>query len=125
MTKTDAQEVVATPPSRHTADVGEGIRKRSSFGKTYYFVDPKRDRLEKGPGQMLGLIKWMIDNKITSPAKAMQGSEIGERAVKDGFVKTAKLTGPVIFAYYIRRMEREQGVEHAKTLHAKTNKKMA
>lgn len=114
-----------TPPSAHTTDTGEGIRKRSSFGKTYYYVDTKRQREPKGPNQMLGIIKWMIENKVTSPAAAMQGAEIGRRAVEDGHVKTAKLTGEVIFAYYIRRMEREQGIEHAKTVHAKTGKKMA
>ena len=115
---------VATPSTQHTEDTG-AIRKKSSFGKTYYYVDAKRDRLSKGPNQMLGLIKWMIDNKITSKTKAMQGAEIGTKAVNDGYVKTAKLTGPVIFAYYIRRMEQEQGIEHAKTTHAKTGKVMA
>ena len=121
----ETDEVVATPPTQHTTETGEGIRKRSSFGKTYYYVDLDRTRLPKGPNQMLGLIRWMIDNGVTSEAKAKQGAEIGRRAVEDGHVKTAKLTGEVIFAYYIRRMEREQGVEHAKTLHAKTNKRMA
>jgi len=118
-------EEVATPSSTHTIEVGAGIRKRSSFGKTYYYVDTKRDRLSKGPNQMLGLIKWMIDNKITSEKNAMQGAEIGKKAVDDAYVITAKLTGPVIFAYYIRRMEQEQGIEHAKTVHAKTGKTMA
>ena len=118
-------EVEPTPPSSHTVEVGEGIRKRSSFGKTMYFIDPARERAAKGPAQMLGIIKWMLDNEIDSPAKAMQGAEIGAKAVEDGYVITAKLTGPVIFAYYVRRMEKEQGVEHAATLHAKTGKKMA
>lgn len=122
-TKAAEVEEVATPSSKHTEAGGE-IRKRSSFGRTFYFVDPKRERLSKGPNQMLGIIKWMIDNKVTSDAKALQGAEIGRRAVEDGYVKTAKLTGEVIFAYYIRRMEREQGVEHAKTVHAKTGKTM-
>ena len=118
-------EESVTPPSSHTIKVGTDIRKKSSFGKTYYYVDPKRERLSTGPNQMIGIIKWMIDNKITSANKAIQGAEIGRRAVQDGYVKTAKLTGEVIFAYYIRRMEKEQGVEHSKTLHAKTNKRMA
>lgn len=121
----DGPEEVITPPSSHTVQTGEGIRKRSSFGQTFYYVDPTRERSSKGPNQMKGIIAWMLKNGVTSPAKAMQGAEIGRRAVEDGSVKTAKLTGEVIFAYYIRRMEREQGVEHAKTVHAKTGKKMA
>ena len=120
-----ADEEVATPPSEHTTDVGDGIRRRSSFGKTMYYIDPSRQRLSKGPNQMLGLVKYMLDKGITTPQKAQQGSSIGEAAVREGYVVTAKLTGPVIFAYYIRRMEREQGVEHAATIHAKTGKKMA
>jgi len=117
-------EIQATPASSHTTETGS-IRKKSSFGRTMYYIDKKRTRSPKGPNQMLGIIKWMLDNEITSPNKAMQGSEIGTRALQDGYVISAKLTGPVIFAYYIRRMEREQGVEHAATLHAKTGKKMA
>jgi len=115
---------VATPSTKHTEETG-AIRKKSSFGKTYYYINTKRDRLSKGPNQMLGIVKWMIDNKITSEKVAMQGAEIGRRAIVDGHVKTAKLTGEVIFAYYIRRMEQEQGIEHAKTTHAKTGKVMA
>ena len=119
------EEIVATPPSAHTEEVGTEIRRRSSFGKTMYYIDKDRVRLPKGPNQMLGLVKFMLDKGITSPAKARQGSEIGTQAVAEGYVVTAKLTGPVIFAYYIRRMEREQGVEHARTVHAKTGKTMA
>jgi len=125
MTKTKTDEVVeATPASQHTTETGS-IRKKSSFGRTMYYIDPDRDRLPNGPNQMLGLVKYMLDKGITTPEKAMQGSVIGQNAVDEGYVVTAKLTGPVIFAYYIRRMEREQGVEHAKTLHAKTGKRMA
>jgi hypothetical protein len=125
MTKTKTNEVEeATPASAHTVETGS-IRKKSSFGRTMYYIDPERDRLAKGPNQMLGLVKYMLDKGITTPEKAMQGSVIGQNAVDEGYVITAKLTGPVIFAYYIRRMEREQGVEHAKTLHAKTGKRMA
>ena len=120
-----SEEVVATPSSSHTIEVGTNIRKKSSFGKTFYYVDTKRQRLDKGPNQMRGIIKWMLENNITSEKTALQGAEIGTRAVNDGYVVTKKLTGPVIFAYYIRRMEQEQGVEHAKTIHAKTGKKMA
>jgi len=116
-------EEQVTPPTEHTVDAGS-IRARSSFGRTFYYVDPARERSQKGPNQMKGIIKWMIDNGVTSDAAALQGAEIGQRAIDDGYVVTAKLTGPVIFAYYIRRMEREQGVEHAKTLHAKTGKRM-
>jgi hypothetical protein len=119
-----AEEIVATPPSAHTTDVAS-IRPRSSFGKTFYFVDLKRTRTDKGPNQLKGIIKWMIDNEVTSPETAMNGAEIGTRAVNDGYVVTAKLTGPVIFAYYIRRMEKEFGIEHHATVHAKTGKVMA
>jgi hypothetical protein len=118
------EEIVATPPSDHTLDVAS-IRPRSSFGKTFYFVDVNRTRSDKGPNQLKGIIKWMLDNGVTSDETAMQGAEIGRRAVEDGHVVTAKLTGEVIFAYYIRRMEKEFGIEHAKTVHAKTNKRMA
>ena len=114
-----------TPPTAHTIQVGEGIRSRSSFGKTYYFVDPARTRSTKGPSQLKGIIKWMIENEVTSEENALQGAEIGARAVSDGYVVTEKLTGQVIFAYYIRRMEKEFGVEHAKTVHAKTGRRMA
>jgi hypothetical protein len=117
-------EVVPTPPTEHTLDVAS-IRPRSSFGKTFYYVDLERDRAVKGPNQLLGMIKFMIENGITSPETARQGAEIGAQAVADGYVTTAKLTGEVIFAYYIRRMEKEFGIEHAKTVHAKTNKIMA
>ncbi len=113
-----------TPPSDHTVDVGS-IRPRSSFGKTMYYIDLNRHRSNKGPGQLLGIIRWMIDNGVTSPETARQGSEIGTLAVAEEYVVTAKLTGPVIFAYYIRRMEREHGVEHSVTIHAKTGKIMA
>jgi hypothetical protein len=124
MTKKTVEAIeVATPSSKHTEESGS-IRKKSSFGKTFYYIDAKRDRLSKGPNQMLGIVKWMIENNIGSEKNALQGAEIGRRAVADGFVVTAKLTGEVIFAYYIRRMEREQGLEHAKTVHAKTNKVM-
>jgi hypothetical protein len=119
-----AEELVATPPSAHTTDVAS-IRPRSSFGKTFYYVDLKRTRTDKGPNQLKGIIKWMIDNEVTSPETAMNGAEIGTRAVNDGYVVTAKLTGPVIFAYYIRRMEKEFGIEHHATVHAKTGKVMA
>lgn len=112
-----------TPPTQHTVDVGS-IRPKSSFGKTFYYVDPKRVRATKGPNQLLGMIKWMIENKVTSPESARQGSEIGTKSIDDGFVVTAKLTGPVIFAYYVRRMEKEFGVEHHQTVHAKTGKVM-
>ena len=67
----------------------------------------------------------VVENGVTSPETAMQGAVIGYRAVADGTVKTNKLTGPVIFAYYVRRMEKEFGVEHHQTVHAKTNKVMA
>ena len=118
-------EELPTPPSYHTVDVGEGIRSRSSFGKTFYYIDPSRTRSTKGPGQLLGIIKWMLDNDVTSEESAMNGADIGTRAVADGYVITAKLSGPVIFAYYVRRMEKEFGVEHAKTIHAKTGRIMA
>lgn len=123
MSKNKVEEIVATPSTQHTDEAGS-IRKKSSFGRTFYFIDTKRTRLDKGPGQLKGLIKFMIDNKITSDETAMNGAEIGRRAVEEGYVTTAKLTGEVIFAYYIRRMEREFGVEHAKTVHAKTGKQM-
>lgn len=118
-----AEEIVATPPTAHTVDQGL-IHKKSSFGRTFYYVDLGRTRSDKGPNQLKGIIKWMIENGVTSPEKAKQGAEIGTKAVEDGFVKTEKLSGPVIFAYYIRRMQKEFGVEHAKTLHAKTGKQM-
>lgn len=114
-----------TPPTNHTVDVGTGIRSRSSFGKTFYYIDPTRTRATKGPNQLRGIIQWMLDNEVTSDERAMQGAEIGTKAVDDGYVVTEKLTGPVIFAYYIRRMEKEFGVEHAKTLHAKSGQRMA
>lgn len=113
-----------TPPTQHTVDVGS-IRPKSSFGKTFYYVDLKRVRATKGPQQLRDMVQWMIDNGVTSPETAMQGAVIGYRAVADGTVKTNKLTGPVIFAYYVRRMEKEFGVEHHQTVHAKTNKVMA
>ena len=113
-----------TPPTQHTVEVGS-IRPKSSFGKTLYYVDLKRQRASKGPQQLRDMVQWMLDNGITSPEKAMQGAVIGSRAVADGTVKTNKLTGPVIFAYYIRRMEKEFGVEHHATIHAKTGKVMA
>lgn len=119
-----AEEIVATPPTAHTLDVAS-IRPKSSFGKTFYYVDVARTRSDKGPNQLKGIIKWMIENEVTSAENAMQGAEIGRRAVEDGHVVTAKLTGEVIFAYYIRRMEKEFGIEHAATIHAKTNKRMA
>lgn len=118
------EEIIATPPTQHTIDVGS-IRPKSSFGKTFYYVDLTRVRATKGPQQLRDMVQWMIDNKITSPERAMQGAEIGTKAVADGTVKTNKLTGPVIFAYYVRRMEAEFGVEHDKTVHAKTGKVMA
>jgi hypothetical protein len=118
-----AEEVV-TPPTKHTVDVGS-IRPKSSFGRTFYYVDTKRVRSTKGPAQLQGMIKWMIDNGVTSAETAMQGALIGSKAIEDGFVLTNKLTGPVIFAYYIRRMEAEFGVEHHQTVHARTNKVMA
>ena len=116
-------EVIATPPTMHTVEQGI-LHKKSSFGKTFYYIDTTRVRLDKGPNQLRGIIKWMIDNKVTSANTAKQGAEIGRRAVEDGYVLTAKLTGEVIFAYYIRVMQKSYGVEHAKTLHAKTGKKM-
>ena len=129
MTKSNIQKIESeviepTKPTSHTKRTGQ-VRKKTSFGKTYYFVDPSRVRAEGGPAQLRGLVKYMVDNGITSDATAMQGSEIGAKAVEEGFVKTTKLTGPVIFAYYVRRMEAEYGVEHAKTEHAKTGKIMA
>lgn len=118
------EEVVATPPTAHTVDVGS-IRPKSSFGKTFYYVDLKRVRATKGPQQLRDMVQWMIENKVTSPETAMQGAEIATKAVADGTVKTNKLTGPIIFAYYVRRMEKEFGVEHHQTVHAKTGKVMA
>lgn len=117
------EEIIPTPPTQHTVEQGS-IHKRSSFGKTFYYVDLTRTRASKGPNQLKGIIKWMIDNGVTDEAHAMQGSEIGTAAVDDGYVVTAKLTGPVIFAYYIRVMQKEHGVEHSKTVHAKTGKRM-
>lgn len=124
-----AEEIVVTPPTEHTVD-NASIRPKSSFGRTFYYVDLARTRSDKGPNQLKGMIRWMIDHGITSPEKAMQGAEIGQAAVSpdpdtgEVYVKTEKLSGPVIFAYYVRRMEKEFGVEHAKTLHAKTGKRM-
>jgi hypothetical protein len=118
------EEVIVTPPTQHTVDVGS-IRPKSSFGKTFYYVDLTRQRATKGPQQLRDMVQWMIENKVTSPETAMQGAEIGTKAVADGTVKTNKLTGPVIFAYYVRRMEKEFGVEHHQTVHAKTGKVMA
>ena len=117
------EEIVATPPSHHTEEQGS-LHKRSSFGRTFYFVDTDRVRSPKGPNQLKGIIRWMIDNGVTSPSKSMQGAEIGRRAVEDGYVVTAKLTGEVIFAYYIREMQKNHGVEHDRTVHAKTGKRM-
>lgn len=113
-----------TPPTQHTVDVGS-IRPKSSFGKTFYYVDTTRTRATKGPQQLRDMVEWMIENKVTSPERAMQGAEIGTLAVATGKVKTNKLTGPVIFAYYVRRMEKEFGVEHHQTVHAKSGKVMA
>ena len=122
--ETTVDDVVEiTPPTEHTVDAGT-IRKKSSFGKTMYYIDTVRVRDTKGPGQLLGMIKFMIEAGITSPETAVQGSVIGQRAVAEGYVTTAKLTGEVIFAYYIRRMETNYGVEHSKTVHAKTGKVM-
>jgi len=117
------EEETITPPTQHTVAAGD-IRAKSSLGRTFYYVDLSRERASKGPNQLKGIIAWMIANGVTSEANALQGAEIGRRAVADGNVATEKLTGEVIFAYYIRRMEREFGVEHAKTLHAKTGKRM-
>lgn len=121
-----AVEIVeeVTPPTQHTVDVGS-IRPKSSFGKTFYYVDLKRVRATKGPQQLRDMVQYMIDQKMTSPETACQGAAIGAAAVASGAVKTNKLTGPVIFAYYVRRMEKEFGVEHHQTIHAKTNKVMA
>ena len=133
VTADEIEEIVATvtvddvieitPPTEHTVDAGT-IRKKSSFGRTMYYIDTVRVRDTKGPGQLLGMIKFMIEAGITSPETAVQGSVIGQRAVAEGYVTTAKLTGEVIFAYYIRRMETNYGVEHSKTVHAKTGKVM-
>jgi hypothetical protein len=120
----DETVVEITPPTDHTVEVGS-IRPKSSFGKTFYYVDTKRVRSTKGPAQLKGLVQWMIDNGVTSPETALQGAVIGTRAVLDGSVITNKLTGPVIFAYYVRRMEKEFGVEHHQTIHAKSGKVMA
>jgi hypothetical protein len=123
----EAVEVVVeevTPPTQHTVDVGS-IRPKSSFGKTFYYVDTKRVRATKGPQQLRDMVQFMIDQGMTSPETAAQGAAIGTLAVASGAVKTNKLTGPVIFAYYVRRMEKEFGVEHHQTVHAKTNKVMA
>lgn len=117
------EEEIITPPTPHTVEQGS-IHKRSSFGKTFYYIDPERSRSSKGPNQLKGIIRWMLANNITSPETAMQGSEIGRRAVEDEFVVTAKLTGEVIFAYYVREMQKNHGMEHAATLHAKTGKRM-
>jgi hypothetical protein len=122
---TPETEIVVSPPTEHTVEVGHGIRGRSSFGLTYYYIDTTRTRTSKGPGQLKGIVKFMLDKDITSPENAWVGADIGTAAVNEGYVVTAKLTGPVIFAYYIRRMEREFGVEHAKTVHAKTGRRMA
>lgn len=113
-----------TPPTQHTVDVGS-IRPKSSFGKTFYYVDLKRARASKGPQQLRDMIQFMIDSGMTSPETAAQGAAIGTLAVATGAVKTNKLTGPVIFAYYVRRMEKEFGVEHHQTVHAKSGKVMA
>ena len=124
VTETETPEVeVITPPTPHTVEQGS-IHKRSSFGKTFYYIDPERTRSAKGPNQLKGIVKWMLDNDVTSPANARQGSEIGRLAVEDGYVVTAKLTGEVIFAYYVREMQKNHGMEHAATLHAKTGKRM-
>ncbi len=117
-------ELLPTPPSEHTVETGS-IRKRSSFGRTLYYIDSTRERAVKGPGQLLGIVKFMLDNGITSPDTAMQGSAIGRAAVESGHVATNKLTGEVIFAYYARWLEREYGMEHSATIHAATNKQMA
>lgn len=118
------EEVQPTPPSHHTLDVAS-IRPRSSFGKTFYYVDLNRERANKGPNQLRGIIRFMIEKNITSPQTACNGADIGAAAVAEGYVVTAKLTGPVIFAYYVREMERNWGVEHAVTIHAKTGRVMA
>jgi hypothetical protein len=119
----DKVEDLGPVPQRTAAN--DTVRARSSFGKTNYYIDPSRARLAKGPQQMMDLVKWMIDNEVTSPNKALQGSVIGSRAVAEGAVKTNKLTGPVIFAYYARRMEKEQGMVLLNVVHAKTGKVMA
>lgn len=129
MTKSKIAPVVdqveeITPPTSHTVDVGS-IRPKSSFGKTFYYVDTSRVRATKGPQQLRDMVQFMIDQGMTSPETARQGAEIGTLAVVSGQVKTNKLTGPVIFAYYVRRMEKEHGVEHHQTIHAKTGKVMA
>ena len=113
-----------TPPTSHTVEVGS-IRPKSSFGKTFYYVDLKRVRATKGPQQLRDMVQYMIDCGMTSPETAAQGAVIGTLAVASGAVKTNKLTGPVIFAYYVRRMEAEFGVEHHQTVHAKSGKVMA
>lgn len=118
-----AEEVIATPPSNHTKDMAK-TTKQSSFGKKFYFVDLTRVRKDKGPNQLRGIIRWMIDKGHTSEETAVQGSIAGTMAIEDGYVQTAKLTGPVIFAYYRSTMEKEYGLELAKTLHAKTGKRM-
>jgi hypothetical protein len=119
----ETREELGVVPERTAAN--DSVRARSSFGKTNYYIDPTRARLAKGPQQMMDLVKWMIENDVTSPAKALQGSVIGTKAITDGFVKTNKLTGPVIFAYYARRMEKEQGMVLLNVVHAKTGKVMA
>lgn len=116
-------EELGAVPER--TDNNGSVRARSSFGRTNYYIDPTRARLAKGPKQMLDLVKWMIDNGVTTPSKAMQGSTIGTLAVESGAVVTNKLTGPVIFAYYARRMEKEQGMVLLNVVHAKTGKVMA
>ena len=114
----------------NTKTTNNGVaRKRSSFGKTFYYVDQNArkslENLDKGPQQMRDMVKFMIDNGITSAAKAKQGAEIGTDAVASGAVKTSKLTGPVIFAYYARRMESDQGLRLAKCVHAKSGQDMS
>lgn len=118
------EEVQPTPPSEHTVEVAS-IRPRSSFGTTFYYIDTDRERATKGPNQLKGIIKYMLDHGITSRETAMPGHLIGTNAVEEGYVVTERLTGPVIFAYYVRRMEREFGVEHAKTVHTRSGREMA
>ena len=100
-------------------------RKKTSFGRTFYWYDSMEDTSAKCPPQMQAIIKYMVDNSITSEKKAEQGSIIGNKAKAEGYFGESKLEGAVIFAYYIRRLERDHGFKLKGVYHARSNKKMA
>lgn len=111
MTKDELEVAVAQREAISKAKPKRNLVKNTNvpWRRKFYYVDIDNyemtsEQRSKAPAQVQLLLKYMVDNQMTSSEAAEQGVTIASSAINSGYVKS-KIDAPVLFAYYRVEME--------------------